>query len=106
MLCFHIVVIRTKVPLGVVQAVNGNIKALRRGRGYRNLNLPAAESTAAGRHQDPIHRFTEGRLKDLVRFSCRTLKPIRLDARLKMRKASASILGMVEQFLDAGKERL
>ena len=30
---------RTKVPLGVVEAVNGNIKALlRRGRGYRNLN--------------------------------------------------------------------
>jgi transposase len=30
---------RIKVPLGVVEAVNGNIKALlRRGRGYRNLN--------------------------------------------------------------------
>jgi transposase len=30
---------RTKVRLGVVEAVNGNIKALlRRGRGYRNLN--------------------------------------------------------------------
>ena len=30
---------RTKVPLGVVQAVNVNIKALlRRGRGYRNLS--------------------------------------------------------------------
>src|SRR5499425_1566180 len=29
---------RTKVPLGVVEAVNGNIKTLlRRGRGYRNL---------------------------------------------------------------------
>src|ERR1700752_551626 len=29
---------RTKVPLGVVEAVNGNIKALlRRGRGYKNL---------------------------------------------------------------------
>jgi transposase len=29
---------RTKVPLGVVETVNGNIKALlRRGRGYRNL---------------------------------------------------------------------
>ena len=28
-----------KVPLGVVEAVNGNIKALlRRGRGYRDLN--------------------------------------------------------------------
>jgi transposase len=30
---------RTKVPLGVVEAVNGNIKALlRRGRGYKNLH--------------------------------------------------------------------
>ena len=30
---------RTKVPLGVVEAINGNIKALlRRGRGYHNLN--------------------------------------------------------------------
>ena len=30
---------RTKVPLGVVEAINGNIKALlRRGRGYRDLN--------------------------------------------------------------------
>jgi transposase len=29
---------RTKVPLGVVEAVNGNIKTLlRRGRGYKNL---------------------------------------------------------------------
>ena len=30
---------KTKVPLGVVEAVNGNIKALvRRGRGYRDLD--------------------------------------------------------------------
>ena len=30
---------KTKIPMGVVEAVNGNIKALlRRGRGYRNLN--------------------------------------------------------------------
>ena len=29
---------RTKVPLGMVEAINGNIKALlRRGRGYKNL---------------------------------------------------------------------
>jgi transposase len=29
---------QTKVPLGVVEAVNGNIKCLlRRGRGYKNL---------------------------------------------------------------------
>jgi len=45
---------RTKVPLGVVEAVNGNIKALlRRGRGYRNLNylLLKAERLAATRTQ-------------------------------------------------------
>ena len=30
---------KIKVPLGVVEAVNGNIKALlRRGRGYRDMN--------------------------------------------------------------------
>ena len=30
---------RTKVPMGVVEAGNGNIKALlRRGRGYRDMN--------------------------------------------------------------------
>jgi transposase len=30
---------RIKVPMGVIEAVNGNIKALlRRGRGYRDMN--------------------------------------------------------------------
>ena len=30
---------RTKVPFGVVEAINGNIKTLlRRGRGYKNLD--------------------------------------------------------------------
>jgi transposase len=41
---------RTKVRLGVVEAVNGNIKALlRRGRGYKNLRylLLKAQRTAA-----------------------------------------------------------
>ena len=41
---------RIKVPLGVVEAVNGNIKALlRRGRGYRDLNylLLKAQQLAA-----------------------------------------------------------
>jgi transposase len=45
---------RTKVKLGVVEAVNGNIKALlRRGRGYRNLNylLLKAQRLAATRTQ-------------------------------------------------------
>jgi transposase len=43
---------RTKVPLGVVEAVNGNIKALlRRGRGYKNLHylLLKAQRMAATR---------------------------------------------------------
>jgi transposase len=43
---------RTKVRLGVVEAVNGNIKALlRRGRGYRTLNylLLKAQRLAATR---------------------------------------------------------
>ena len=45
---------RTKVPLGVVEAVNGNIKALlRRGRGYKNLRylLLKAQRLAATRNQ-------------------------------------------------------
>lgn len=43
---------RTKVPLGVVEAINGNIKSLlRRGRGYRNLRylLLKAQRMAATR---------------------------------------------------------
>jgi transposase len=43
---------RTKAPLGVVEAINGNIKALlRRGRGYRNLAylLLKAQQLAATR---------------------------------------------------------
>ncbi|MGC8550040.1 MAG: transposase [Acidobacteriaceae bacterium] len=45
---------RIKVPLGVVEAVNGNIKALlRRGRGYRNLTylLLKAQRLAATKTQ-------------------------------------------------------
>ncbi len=45
---------RTKVPLGVVEAVNGNIKVLlRRGRGYRHLNylLLKAQCLAATKTQ-------------------------------------------------------
>jgi len=43
---------RTKVPLGIVEAINGNIKCLlRRGRGYRNLRylLLKAQRMAATR---------------------------------------------------------
>ena len=45
---------RTQVPLGVVEAVNGNLKALlRRGRGYRDLNylLLKAQRLAATKTQ-------------------------------------------------------
>ena len=45
---------RTKVPMGVVEGVNGNIKALfRRGRGHENLRylLPQAQQAAATRIQ-------------------------------------------------------
>src|SRR5512135_1360343 len=43
---------RTKVPLGVVEAINGNIRSLlRRGRGYKNLRylLLKAQRIAATR---------------------------------------------------------
>ena len=54
---------RIKVPMGVVEAVNGNIKMLlRRGRGYRDLNyllLKAQRLAATNR----IHRSAESRLK-------------------------------------------
>ena len=45
---------RIKVPFGVVDAVNGNIKALlRRGRGYRDMNylLLKAQRLAATKTQ-------------------------------------------------------
>jgi transposase len=45
---------RIKVPLGVVEAVNGNLKALlRRGRGYRDLSylLLKAQRLAASKTQ-------------------------------------------------------
>ena len=51
---------RSKVPLGVVEAVNGNIKSLvRRGRGYQNLRylllkaqrLPATKTKFAAFRQ-------------------------------------------------------
>jgi transposase len=50
---------RTKVPLGVVEAVNGNIKALlRRGRGYKNLRylLLKAQRMAALRTEFVVFR--------------------------------------------------
>jgi len=50
---------RTKVPLGMVEAVNGNIKALlRRGRGYKNLRylLLKAQRMAASRTEFVVFR--------------------------------------------------
>ena len=55
---------RTKVPLGVVEAVNGNIKVAATPRTrLPQPELPAAESAAHGRHQDRIRRFPESRVK-------------------------------------------
>jgi transposase len=56
---------RTKVRLGMVEAINGNIKSLlRRGRGYKNLvqepAISAAESSAHGRDLDGIRGLREG----------------------------------------------
>jgi len=48
---------RTKVPLGMVEAINGNIKSLlRRGRGYKNLRylLLKAQRMAATRTESVV----------------------------------------------------
>ncbi len=50
---------RTKVPLGVVEAINGNIKSLlRRGRGYKNLRylLLKAQRMAATKTEFVVFR--------------------------------------------------
>jgi hypothetical protein len=50
---------RTKVPLGVVEAVNGNIKSLlRRGCGYKNLRylLLKAQRMAATKSEFVVFR--------------------------------------------------
>ena len=50
---------RTKVPLGMVEAINGNIKSLlRRGRGYKNLRylLLKAQRMAASRTEFVVFR--------------------------------------------------
>ena len=55
---------RTKVPLGVVEAVNGNIKTLlRRGSRLQEPPLSAAEGTADGRDEDRICGFQESGMK-------------------------------------------
>jgi hypothetical protein len=48
----------------VVEAVNGNIKALlRRKIRLTQPQLPAAKSTTAGRHENQIRRFLKSRVK-------------------------------------------
>ena len=62
---------RTKVPLGVVEAINGNIKSLlRRGRGYKNLRylLLKAQRMAATRTE-----FVVFKKSGLKCGSCRIL---------------------------------
>jgi len=55
---------RTKVPLGVVEAVNGNIKALLRcGRDYRNLNYLLLKAQRLDATYNPIRRFSKSRVK-------------------------------------------
>jgi hypothetical protein len=64
---------RTKVPLGVVEAINGNIKALlRRGRGYRNLRylLLKAQRMAATRTEFVVIKKS-AKIAGLVRFPLR-----------------------------------
>jgi len=55
---------RVKVRFGVVEAINGNIKALNQKRTrIQKPAVPAPQSAAHGRYQDPIRRFPEGGVK-------------------------------------------
>jgi Transposase len=55
---------QTKVPLGVVEAINGNIKALLLAWSWLpGSRLPAAEGATLGRYQDRIRRLSESRLE-------------------------------------------
>jgi len=59
---------RTKVPMGVVEALNGNLQILATPRaGLWQPSLSPAESTADGGNQDRNRRFQEGRLKCVSR---------------------------------------
>jgi Transposase len=50
--------------MAVVEAVNGNIKALlRRGRGYRDMNYLLLKAQRLARHKDRIRRFSESRVE-------------------------------------------
>jgi hypothetical protein len=62
---------RAEVTRGVIGAVNGCIRALRRAPGYRNLNYLLPKATAV-RHKNPTRRFLESRVERCPgRFSSR-----------------------------------
>jgi hypothetical protein len=66
---------RTKVPMGVIEAVNGNIKALlRRGRGYRDMNylLLKAQRLAATKTEFLVLQLQE--LLPRLEFRCLALR--------------------------------
>jgi hypothetical protein len=51
---------RTRIAMGVVEAINGNIKTLlRRGRGYKNLPIPGAQGPMRGGQPDGIPHHQE-----------------------------------------------
>ena len=64
---------RIKVALGVVEAINGNIKALlRRGRGYRDLNYLPLKAQRLATTKTQFICFSESRLNaPFVRLLCR-----------------------------------
>ena len=67
---------RIKVPMGVIEAVNGNIKALlRRGRGYQDMDylLLKAQRLAATKTEFLVLQKA-AQDAQLIRFSFRTKK--------------------------------
>jgi hypothetical protein len=57
-----------KVPSGVVETINENIKALlRRGRGYRDINYLLLKAQRLTFTKAGINCFSEGRLKCILR---------------------------------------
>jgi hypothetical protein len=67
---------QVKVPLGVVEAINGNIKTLlRRGRSYKESALSAAEGPAPGRNQNRIRGLQKSRMnRTFHQFLAQSLK--------------------------------
>lgn len=67
---------KTKVPMGVVEAVNGNIKALLRwGRGYRDLTYLLLKTQRLAANKTEFVAFQKAAQNAYsYRFSCRTFK--------------------------------